>query len=91
MRLPHTETHTQRHTDRDTHAHIHTQTHTQPLPLSLLSSIFVVVDLCNPNPCQQGVPCRSTEGGYVCACPEGYYGNERASTTRGSLSPSSET
>ncbi|XP_035478543.2 protein jagged-1b [Scophthalmus maximus] len=42
------------------------------------SGIFceIVLDLCNPNPCQQGEPCHSTEGRYMCACPEGYYGNE---------------
>lgn len=42
----------------------------------LVHIVQVVVDLCNPNPCQQGVPCQSADGGYTCACPEGYYGNE---------------
>ncbi|XP_028275020.1 protein jagged-1b [Parambassis ranga] len=42
------------------------------------SGIFceIGLDLCNPNPCQQGVQCHRTEGGYICACPDGYYGNE---------------
>ncbi|XP_061916268.1 protein jagged-2 isoform X2 [Entelurus aequoreus] len=42
------------------------------------SGIFceVALDLCNPNPCQQGAPCHSVDGSYMCACPEGYYGNE---------------
>ncbi|XP_078102224.1 uncharacterized protein LOC144515343 isoform X3 [Sander vitreus] len=42
------------------------------------SGVFceIALDLCNPNPCQQGVPCRSMEGRYMCACPEGYYGNK---------------
>lgn len=34
------------------------------------------MDLCNPNPCQQGAPCHIVEGRYVCSCPEGYYGSE---------------
>uniref|UniRef100_A0A3B4AJB5 Delta-like protein n=1 Tax=Periophthalmus magnuspinnatus TaxID=409849 RepID=A0A3B4AJB5_9GOBI len=33
-------------------------------------------DPCNPNPCKQGAACHSSEGRYLCACPEGYYGNE---------------
>ncbi|XP_060902825.1 protein jagged-1b isoform X1 [Labrus mixtus] len=36
----------------------------------------IPLDLCNPNPCQQGASCHSIEGRYMCACPEGYYGNE---------------
>lgn len=47
-----------------------------PSHFSLPLFFQVVVDLCNPNPCHQGVPCRRTEGGYLCACPEGYHGNE---------------
>lgn len=39
-------------------------------------SFQIVLDLCNPNPCQQGAPCHSIEGRYICACPEGYLGNE---------------
>ncbi|TNN80419.1 Protein jagged-1 [Liparis tanakae] len=35
-----------------------------------------VLDMCNPNPCPKGVPCHITEGRYLCACPEGYYGDE---------------
>lgn len=40
------------------------------------SGTFCEVDLCNPNPCQLGALCRRTEAGHVCACQEGYYGNE---------------
>ncbi|XP_061575412.1 protein jagged-1b isoform X2 [Cololabis saira] len=36
----------------------------------------ITMDLCNPNPCQQGVQCHSTEGRYMCACPDGHYGNK---------------
>ncbi|KAF3847663.1 hypothetical protein F7725_020691 [Dissostichus mawsoni] len=36
----------------------------------------IALDPCNPNPCQQGMACHSTEGRYTCACPEGYYGHE---------------
>uniref|UniRef100_A0A3Q3GYT2 Delta-like protein n=1 Tax=Kryptolebias marmoratus TaxID=37003 RepID=A0A3Q3GYT2_KRYMA len=39
----------------------------------------VTLDLCDPNPCQQGVQCHSAEGRYICACPDGFYGNECAS------------
>ncbi|KAA0714844.1 Protein jagged-1 [Triplophysa tibetana] len=35
-----------------------------------------VLDVCNPNPCPKGVQCRSSEGGYTCDCPKGYFGNE---------------
>lgn len=34
------------------------------------------MDLCNPNPCQHGVQCHITEDRYICACPDGFYGNE---------------
>lgn len=34
------------------------------------------LDLCDPNPCQQGAPCHSVGGTYMCTCPEGYQGNE---------------
>lgn len=35
-----------------------------------------MLDPCNPNPCPHGGTCHSSEGRYMCACPEGYYGNE---------------
>lgn len=35
-----------------------------------------MLDLCNPNPCQQGVQCHITEGRHMCVCPDGYYGDE---------------
>lgn len=44
--------------------------------LFFFPSFQIVLDLCNPNPCQQGAPCHSIEGRYICACPEGYLGNE---------------
>lgn len=46
-----------------------------------------MLDLCNPNPCHQGLPCQSTEGRYMCACPEGYYGNECTSFKNPCLGP----
>ncbi|XP_058877468.1 delta-like protein A [Acipenser ruthenus] len=36
----------------------------------------VVLDLCSSNPCQQESLCQSTEGGFLCACPEGYEGKD---------------
>lgn len=40
------------------------------------TSLQQALDMCNPNPCQQGATCHSTEGRYVCVCPDGYYSNE---------------
>ncbi|XP_051935151.1 protein jagged-1 isoform X2 [Hippocampus zosterae] len=42
------------------------------------SGIFceILLDVCNPNPCSQGMPCHNIDGNYMCACPEGYHGNE---------------
>lgn len=36
----------------------------------------VVSNMCNPNPCQQGVQCHIIEGRHMCVCPDGYYGDE---------------
>lgn len=32
------------------------------------------IDLCNPNPCDNGAPCINTHSDYYCHCPEGWAG-----------------
>lgn len=54
------------------------------LPFSSVTRVFLIfvsflqiaLDLCNPNPCQQGLECHSVEGRFMCACPDGYHGRE---------------
>ena len=38
--------------------------------------MFVEIDECSPNPCQNGGSCTDMVNGYSCTCAAGYTGND---------------